>query len=429
MKLYHDYKKQFSVLVLGILLVIPLVFSSAQSVKELNQKIDQKNDEIEKLEKEIRAYQAELNTLGQQKSSLAGSIKELDITRKKLGADISVTQTKIDKVNFQLQNLGKDINTKEESIDNNVNAIMLAIKQTDELESNSLIETMLSEDDFSTIWTDIDNIIAVREKLRDTTLALREVKVQLEDTRDATTIAKNELLSLKSKLADQKKIVDQNTAEKNALLKQTQNSEVNFQKLVASQTAKKIALEQELRNYESQLQFILDPSTLPGGGVLSWPLDSIYVTQLFGQTVAAKRLYASGSHSGVDFRASVGTPVKAMADGVVKGTGDTDLTCNDASFGKWILIEYNNGLSSTYGHLSLIKVGKGQKVSRGEVVGYSGSTGRVTGPHLHVTVYAAGAVEVQTIPSKSCLGRTLTQPLAAINAYLDPMFYLPPYKP
>jgi murein DD-endopeptidase MepM/ murein hydrolase activator NlpD len=178
----------------------------------------------------------------------------------------------------------------------------------------------------------------------------------------------------------------------------------------------------------SDKQFILDPNTLPGSGVLSWPLENVFVTQLFGKTSASKRLYASGSHSGVDFRASVGTPVLAMADGVVSGVGDTDTTCPGASFGKWIFIKYNNGLASAYGHLSLSKVNVGQKVSRGEVVGYSGNTGHTTGPHLHVTVYAKVAAEVKTLPSKSCVGKTLTQPIAPVNAYLDPMYYLPAYK-
>jgi murein DD-endopeptidase MepM/ murein hydrolase activator NlpD len=118
-----------------------------------------------------------------------------------------------------------------------------------------------------------------------------------------------------------------------------------------------------------------------------------------------------------------------MADGVVKGTGDTDLVCPGVSFGRFIFIEYSNGLSSTYGHLSLIKVREGQKVSRGEVVGYTGGTGRVTGPHLHVSVYASSsAVSVATVPSKSCPGKILKQPIAPTNAYLDPMYYLPLYS-
>jgi murein DD-endopeptidase MepM/ murein hydrolase activator NlpD len=222
--------------------------------------------------------------------------------------------------------------------------------------------------------------------------------------------------------------VDQNTAEKNKLLMQTKNSESNYQKLLKDRLAKKDAFEKELRDYESQLKFILDPSTLPSGGVLSWPLDNIYVTQFFGKTEAGKRLYANGTHSGVDFRARTPLPAKAMADGVVAGTGDTDKQCPGVSFGRFVLIKYNNGLASTFGHLSLIKVSIGDKVSRGQVVGYTGNTGYSTAPHLHVSVYARDAVELKTLPSKSCPGHVLTQPISAINAYLDPMYYLPPYK-
>ena len=161
---------------------------------------------------------------------------------------------------------------------------------------------------------------------------------------------------------------------------------------------------------------------------MSWPLDKIFVTQEFGAKTGPHRTYASG-HSGADFRARTPLPVKAMAEGMVKGVGDTDTTCAGVSFGKWIFIEYGNGLSSTFAHLSLIKVKEGQKVKRGEVVGYTGGTGRVTGPHLHVSLYVSSAVSVGTVPSKSCPGRILKQPIAATNAYLDPMYYLPPYIP
>lgn len=146
---------------------------------------------------------------------------------------------------------------------------------------------------------------------------------------------------------------------------------------------------------------------------------------IFGKTEAGKRLYADGTHNGVDFRAPLGTLVKALADGIVAGIGDTDIQCPGVSFGRFILIKYNNGLASTFGHLSLIKVRTGDKVSRGQVVGYSGNTGYSTGPHLHVSVYAKDAVEIKTLPSKSCPGKVLTQPISPINAYLDPMYYLP----
>ncbi|PIR69136.1 hypothetical protein COX93_03090 [Candidatus Nomurabacteria bacterium CG_4_10_14_0_2_um_filter_30_12] len=430
MKLYHDYKRLYRfvvILFLGILVLIPIIFSNAQTADELNNKIDQKNADINKLEQEIAQYQSQINDLGKHKSSLNSSIQQLDLSRKKLNADISVTQSKIDKTNLKIQELSLNINNKKDIISNNIDAISINIKRINEIEQNDLVETVLSENDFTLIWNDIDNMSTLTDILRETTFKLKEAKSNLEDTRKETTDAKNELLTLKSKLNDQKKIVDQNTLEKKKLLSQTKNSEALYQKLLKDRLAKKEAFEKEVERYESQLKFILNPSLLPQKGILSWPLDNIYVTQLFGITKDSKRLYASGSHSGVDFRASIGTPVKSVADGIVAGVGDTDITCAYASFGKFIFIQHDNGLSTTYGHLSLIKVSKGQRVNRGDIIGYSGNTGHSTGPHLHLTVYAAEAAKMETRPSKACGGRSYTMPIAPTNAYLDPMYYLPSY--
>jgi len=430
MKLFKDYKKQYLkvLLFVMVLFVFPFLFSYSQTALEIQNKIGEKSADIERIEQEIKKYQQELAGIGKQKSTLSSLIKELDLTRKKLNADISLTEKKIDRTNLSIQNLSSDISNKETSISNNQQALILDIKSLYELEQSDLTELLIKNDNLTEVWQDVDHMATIREAIVSKILSLRQVKGDLEVKRTDTIGAQKELVLLRAKLADQKKIIEQNTIEKNKLLKETKNSESAYQKLLKDQTAKKAAIEQELRNYESQLKFILDPSSLPNAGVLSWPLDDVYVTQMFGKTVAAKRLYASGSHSGVDFRASVGTPVKAMADGTGLGVGDTDTTCPGASFGKWVFIEYTNGLSSTYGRLSLNKAYVGQKVSRGEIVGYSGSTGRVTGPHLHVTVYASSSAKVETLPSKSCAGKTLTQPIAATGAYLDPMYYLPPYK-
>ncbi|MFH1608711.1 MAG: peptidoglycan DD-metalloendopeptidase family protein [Patescibacteria group bacterium] len=423
MKLFQDYKRGFSFLLVGILLIIPLVFSNAQTAQELNDKISQKNSDIAKLEAEIKSYQNELTSLSKQKSSLAGSIKELDITRKKLNADIAITQDKIDKTNLIIKGLSSQILTKEDSISNDIQAITLDIRKISEFEEYDLIEVLLSKNNFTDIWNDIDSIIFVREKIRERISELRLIKVDLEDTRVETTDARNELVVLKNKLADQKKIVDQNTKEKNKLLSQTKNSESAYQKLLQDRLVKKIAFEKEITDYESQLKFILDPSSLPGKGSLSWPLDYIYVTSPFGPRTLGG---VAGFHNGTDFKAAVGTPVKAASDGTVKGIGDTDATCfYKTSFGKFIFIKHNNGLATTYAHLSLIKVKEGQKVKKGEVIGYSGNTGHSTGPHLHFSVYVAKVAEMTTRPSTLCPGETYRIPMAPTDAYLNPMLYLP----
>ena len=59
---------------------------------------------------------------------------------------------------------------------------------------------------------------------------------------------------------------------------------------------------------------------------------------------------------------------------------------------------------------------------------YSGNTGHTTGPHLHVSLYASEAAKMDSKPSVACGGRIYRLPLAPINAYLDVMYYLPPYR-
>ena len=428
MKLYQNYKKQLLFVWLGILLLSPTVFSVAQqTAQDLKNQISQKSSDIAKLEQEIATYQTQLDTLGQQKNSLSNSIKGLDLTRKKLNADISITQTKIDKTNLTIKSLSSDIGNKENTIENSIDSISLGIRSTNEFEQSNILGTLLSQNDFTSVWNDLDNISTLRETIRQDIIQLKQVKNQLENTKAETITAKNELISLKSKLGDQQKIVIQNTNEKNALLKQTKSNEASYQKLLKDRIAKRDAFEKEIEDYEAQLTYILDPSKLPAGRVLSWPLEKVYVTQLFGKTVDSVRLYASGTHSGVDFKASVGTPIMSMADGTVMGTGDTDLVCAGGSFGKFVFIQYNNGLSSTFGHLSLIKVSSGQQVKRGEVVAYSGATGHVTGPHLHISLYAPQSAKMGTLTSAGCDHKQYTMPLAPKNAYLNAMDYLPPY--
>ena len=87
------------------------------------------------------------------------------------------------------------------------------------------------------------------------------------------------------------------------------------------------------------------------------------------------------------------------------------------------MIKHPNGLTTLYGHLSLLSVVKGQQVSVGEKIGYSGNTGNSTGPHLHFGVYASEGVRIGTIPTSiNC--RNVVLPLSDTKAYLNPLSYL-----
>jgi murein DD-endopeptidase MepM/ murein hydrolase activator NlpD len=190
------------------------------------------------------------------------------------------------------------------------------------------------------------------------------------------------------------------------------------------------------------LRITLDPSLIPEPRpcLLSWPLANVVVTQKFGNTAFARSgAYNGRGHNGIDFRASMGTAVKTVLSGTIEGMGNTDEMNAQlrrerkpicGSYGRWILIRHNNGLTSVYAHLSASIVRVGQEVKTGEVIGYSGGqpgvngSGYSTGPHLHLGLFASQGVEIrQFTTSVNC--KHTTVPIADLRAYLDPLAYLP----
>ncbi len=405
--------------------LLPSLF--AATVESVTAQIDDINSQIQALDREIKQYQDQISTTSAQSSTLASIIKELTLTRTKLTKELEQTQKKITATGLVIVNLDKDISERQKSINNSVQLLGKMFRSLEEYDNTTFIEKVLTTENIGDVSREYNDILSVNENVRKYILDIKNEKEALSVSKDKKETEKENLTELKNGLASKKLAIDITKKEKDTLLVETKNQESNYKKLLADRIKKRDAFEKDLQNYEAQLKFILNPSLLPseGSGILAWPLDKVFVTQLFGKTVAAKRLYTSGSHSGIDFRASIGTPVKSMGNGVVVGTGDTDVYCKGASFGKWVFIKYDNGLSSTYGHLSVISSKAGQKVSTGDVVALSGNTGHSTAPHLHVTVYASQGADVKTVPSLSCNGKTFTMPIAPVSAYLDPVLYLP----
>ncbi|MFM5955281.1 MAG: M23 family metallopeptidase [Novosphingobium sp.] len=140
------------------------------------------------------------------------------------------------------------------------------------------------------------------------------------------------------------------------------------------------------------------------------PLEGATLTSSYGMRIHPV-LGGRRAHKGVDLAMPTGTPVYATADGVISRADWF------SSYGLYISIEHGGNIQTRYGHLSRLNVASGQAVHKGDLIGYVGTTGRSTGPHLHYEVRISG-ISVNPIPYLNGAGKgpASTAPVAVAAA-------------
>ncbi len=398
----------------------------ADLASNIQAKIQTTNDQIKKLEDEIKTYESSLNKTAAQAASLKNELDALNTSKKKLETELQLTNKNLDKTTMAIGTIADQITDTESKIDLKRQAIATSLNDLRDMESTSAMEQFLVSGSLTEVSKYFEQTETINGSITANIDDLQNLDTQLGGQKTEQEKKKGELKKLQSELTGQQKAVADTAKQKDKLLTDTKNRESEYQKILDEKKKQQEAFEKDLFQFESDLKIAIDPSKLPSKktGALSWPLESIMITQQFGKTSSSGRLYASGTHNGVDFRATDGTKVMAVLSGTITATGNTDLKKSCYSYGKWILIKHPNGLSSLYGHLSSISVNPGDSVTTGQVIAYSGRTGYVTGPHLHLTVLATEGVKVMPIPTATpCNGVII--PIGTPEAFLDPLLYLP----
>ena len=416
--------RHFAILGLFLLMLSPLL-TRAQSPAQLKAEISEKQSQLDSLNKEIAKFERELTEVGQKKQTLQTAVNSLDISVKKTQAQIKAIQNQIATTELEIKELGGHISDKESSIAVDAAAIAESIRSLYESQQASLAEMIFASENVSAIWDDAEAAITFQDSLQNHVDSLENAKEILTEDKNKEEAKRGQLVGQRANLRSEEQSLAVQKKEQTELLSVTKSQESSYQALLKEKQASKAAFEKSLNDLESRLQYTLDPSKLPtaGKGILRWPLDKVRITQNFGRTADSGRLYSSGTHNGVDFAASIGTPVKAALSGVITATGNTDAIPGCYSYGKWVLVKHGNGLSTLYAHLSQIEAVKGESVRTGQAIGYSGATGYATGPHLHFTLYASDAVQVRQLGSgKGC--NAAVMPVSAATGYLNPLDYL-----
>jgi len=377
----------------------------AESTNELQKLIDRKSEEIKKLEQQSKEYRQEISNQAQTGQTLKGELAKLDLAIKKLRSDIYLNQQKISKTELEIDQTAASIQDKETSINKLHRGLAGMVQAIYENDRENMLKVLMKNPTVTAFFNQLDYAEYLQKKMLSSLEELKNLEKELQDKKIVAEGKKSDLAGLQQSLHDQKQIQEGTKDDKNDLLAVTKNQEKKYQALLAETKQKQEEILKEIDEIEEKLRQMVNPDSLPktGTGFFTHPVDG-YITQGYGETSFTK---SSGKdyynfHNGLDFTASIGTPIKAPADGIVLAVGNSDNYCPKGAYGKYIVIDHQNNLATLYGHLSLIKVNSGQTIQRGDIIGYTGNSGLTTGPHLHFTVYDARTVEIRKGITGAC---------------------------
>lgn len=261
----------------------------------------------------------------------------------------------------------KKVDAKQKEIDEQTEALNERLNVMYKTGTVGFVDVVLSSESVSEL---LMNVGLVQKILKNDQDILAKMQDDLKELKALKKKLEKEKQELDSQMAELKKYIASKKAEADKDRKMQQQLEAEaaalYQKEMAAQRP----------NVPSK-----PPSA--GGGNYVWPTNGI-ITSPYGYRNCP--FHGPEFHNGIDIaRSPAGTPVYAITTGVV-GTASWV-----GGYGNCITINHGGGLMSLYGHLQSIAVRSGQTVSKGQLIGYMGSTGNSTGPHLHFTVYRNGS--------------------------------------
>jgi len=395
------------------------VASEADSLRE---EIDAKNSELQKILEEREKIVQQLEETGAQKSTLQRELRSIDSTISQLNLSIKANRLILERLDLEIESLGGEIKNTEQVIDNKKATITKLFIEMQQRDRENLLTIFLKNKSLAESVSEAQSITNLNLSLNESAEELRNFQQDLIHKLSEEQSKKRQQEMERANLINRQEIVSDQKTVKATVLNQTKNQEKVYEVQIAELDEKQAEISAVIEEIEHKLRETFDPSLVPlkRPGVIAFPVENPYITQLYGATEFAQRAYRTKTHTGVDFRAPLGTPIFAAYDGKI-----TTVDNNDQGTSRWrryqyglhIVIEHENNLSTLYAHLSKTTVKKGDIVKQGDLIGYSGNTGYSTAAHLHFSVYWAPSVQYKKIAPAAGL--------VPIGVTINPMDYLP----
>ncbi|MFH1790253.1 MAG: peptidoglycan DD-metalloendopeptidase family protein [bacterium] len=367
----------------------------SDDISKLNKEIQLRKETIKKLEKNIEGYKVQIKEKQTEAVSLRNQLSVIDNHVVRIQADIELTDEKIKKTELEINLINIEIKEKESVIERQKQIISKMLRDINKEQNKSYLELLLTNENISDFYNQLQYSETIYKDLGRSTKSLRLSKEDLESNKLLMEKYKKDKEDLKKQFENQKSDYEDQSNIKNDLLTKTKYSESRYGVLLNNLKSQYQQIENEISSYEKQIQKKLEeekkiPAT-DGKISMAWPTASHYITSYFHDPDYPYRNVFE--HSGIDIRASQGTPLTAAASGYVARAR----YCQSSSCYSYVLIVHTADLSTLYGHMSKIIVEADQYVHKGDIIGYSGGTPGtvgagpfVTGPHLHFEVRLNG---------------------------------------
>ena len=378
-------------IVLAVVLLASLVLTAFSSAFAVTQS-------------EIDALKTQQSAVAQQKENLKTKISELQgqmtsAIEKKAALDEQneLARQEIELINEQIDLYNKLIEQKAKELEEAkaveqeqkeaLRVRMRAMEENGKLSYFAILFKATSFTDFLSKLDDISRIMEYDKELEDTYIAARqhveEVKAEYEATKAEHEATKAELeqkkAELESQIADAQEVLSSLEAD-------IENYKKQYDANAAQEQALRSQVDAAIAQLEKQQQEIINSggSISSGSGSFMWPTPSTtYVSSPFG-TREHPIFHDMRFHSGIDIAAASGATIVAADSGTVVSA------IYSSSYGNYVVISHGGGNSTLYAHMSSMAVTSGQTVTKGQTIGYVGSTGWSTGAHLHFEIKIGG---------------------------------------
>jgi murein DD-endopeptidase MepM/ murein hydrolase activator NlpD len=348
-----------------------------------------KQHQLQGLNGQIVATKTQIRQLLEQQRLLQSQIAALDAQLRTVQAQIEQETAKLVVLGQQVDQAKEQLALKQAELKREIAAFGHRMRIMYKSGQVSGIELVFSAANFTDLMNRIFFFNDIVREDRRQVAELQKQRAQIEAMKADLEAKQTEQARVVKQIQDQKAQLQVVRDQRAARQQQIAAIEAQFQRLLADMQAQRAALQAQIAS------LIHESFRARSSGKWKWPIDGV-ITQGFGCTSYPFEPYDSSCpshhfHSGLDLANDYGTPVHAADGGIVHnftmGCGWGGGLCG---YGRYVVMVHAGGFTTLYGHLSSWAVGDGAQVDKDTVIGYEGSTGNSTGPHLHFEIDLAG---------------------------------------